>query len=307
MAFVTGSATSIDDLLTALQTACTANGWTLTAGVLARGDCHVKAAVSGAMLTLQAGIGDDGDGNLVTPSPTTYLRAPITAQPITYPATYFIHAVGDEVFMVVNYAINIYITIGFGQSPVPGLPGTGVWLSGNSQVTYTRFQFTDPPGYNGATAVSAAYGTCGLFATYSNTSGSAAVCHFVHHGLDGADWSASAYAPNESWRPSSKVATASHGAIQLMSMSSPSAWNGESILVPIQPAIGRESGMVSIVADLAHARYVRLDNIEAEQVITLGADRWRAYPWYQRDLDQRDPTYLLTSGTYGLAFRYDGP
>lgn len=310
MAFATGSANSISDLLTALQNACTANGWTLTSGVLARGDCRVKAAVSGAMLTLQAGIGDDGAGNLVTPSPVTYLRAPLTAEPLTYPCVWFAHVSTSEVYFVVKCAVDAYIMVGFGQSPVSGLPGTGVWINGNSQVTSNSLQLINSGSsgsfYSANNAGSTS--TCGLFFSRSPNN-QCALSHYVHHGLDGATWS-SAYGNTNAWGGLDLSTNATYGAIDLMTRCSPSAWNGETILVPVQPIVYRTSGFVSIIADLTDARFVRLDALLAEQVVTLGSDRWKMYPFYRRNVASRTPSTgnnLTHSGTFGIAIRYDGP
>ena len=47
MAYVSGNASSAADVLTALITACTANGWTNTSGVLSKGSVHVRPAIRG--------------------------------------------------------------------------------------------------------------------------------------------------------------------------------------------------------------------------------------------------------------------
>lgn len=305
MAYVTGSASSITDLLTALQSACTANGWTLTAGVLSRGDCHLKAAVSGSMLTLQAGLTDDGAGNLGTPSAVTYLQAPFTGEPIDYPCVYFAHVIGNEVYFVVRFHVDAYITLGFGQSPVPGLPGTGVWLCGNTTKQSSNIVFSTNSGDLYLSFDCAGMGLFSVRATYNPGQ----LPGQVHHGLDGGSWSQSSFGygvgPNTGIDPG---ANASVGAIRLITNCQPNAWNGEAMLAPIQPVTSRGSGMISMVADLANARYVRLDNMPAETIIQLGSDKWRVYPWYRRNPSNRNVANGDTSsGTFGLALRYDGP
>ena len=91
-------------------------------------------------------------------------------------------------------------------------------------------------------------------------------------------------------------------------MASPSAWNGESVLVPIQVITSRPSNLWSLVGELTHARYVRLDNLEPGQLITLGPDRWKVYPFYRKDATARDGGDGIDhTGTLGWAIRYDGP
>ena len=66
----------------------------------------------------------------------------------------------------------------------------------------------------------------------------------------------------------------------------------------------------TIVASLAHARYCRLDNLVAGQVITFGPEAWKVYPMHARNDQQRDGVAWGTgsqhSGTFGVAIRYTG-
>lgn len=92
---------------------------------------------------------------------------------------------------------------------------------------------------------------------------------------------------------------------------SPSAWNQESPLLPIQCTLVRASSKVSLVADIRNARYLRVDNHSPEQIIELGPDRWKIYPFYRKNTSARDgsvaPVGTDHTGTFGWAIRYDGP
>jgi len=60
--------------------------------------------------------------------------------------------------------------------------------------------------------------------------------------------------------------------------------------------------------DLQNARTLRVDNYDPGQIITLGDDQWRIYPFYRKNADQRDGTTSSGgdhSGTMGWAIRYD--
>lgn len=291
MAYMTGSANTLADLLTAIQTACTANGWTLAGSVLTKGTCYAKLQVSGSAITVQGGTGIDGGNNLtgVAPNPA-YLRQ-IGAMPLAYPMTYFIHVLTapDEVYIVVNYSVSYYQYIAFGQSPVAGLPGTGNWFGAPyCDAASTRAFSTNSAGaifFGAKTAV-------GLFLanTFYNPAPQNA---YVHHNLDAAGWSG--------------VADAGESIGTLLDRQ-PNAWNGETALLPIQPALNRGSSKVSLLLDLAHARYLRNDNLAPQSIITLGSDRWRVYPWYALNATNRNGGFdVAHSGTLGFAVRYDGP
>ena len=86
----------------------------------------------------------------------------------------------------------------------------------------------------------------------------------------------------------------------------PNTWNGEATLLPVQAYLARPSSKVSLIAELGHMRYVRIDNYNAGDIITLGADRWKVFPWWQRNAASRDGADF-SSGTLGFAVRYDGP
>jgi hypothetical protein len=82
-----------------------------------------------------------------------------------------------------------------------------------------------------------------------------------------------------------------------LSPSRPNELNEESVLRPLRAVAARESAMNSLVAELVYARSVSTANVEPEGVIQLGANRWMVFPWYER----------TASDTLGWAIRYDGP
>ena len=94
----------------------------------------------------------------------------------------------------------------------------------------------------------------------------------------------------------------------ILAMSGPNAFNGEAVMAPIQPYVGRGSNMISVVAQLRHARYLRIDYIDPGEIITLGSDRWKAYPHYRKNAAvPRGSRDGVDSGAFGWAIEYDGP
>lgn len=157
MAYITGTANSLSDIVTALRNACTANGWTLAGNVLYKGGCYVdvQAHPKGlfpdfGLIEIKIGTGINGS-NLLTGTPAQYgtnwdasgCIGPLgNGTSITaytdwdWPVAYHIHihTNPDEVFLMVNYQAGQYWQgISFGQSPAPGCPGTGNWCYGSVQ------------------------------------------------------------------------------------------------------------------------------------------------------------------------------
>lgn len=297
MAYVTGTANSLTDLLTAIQNACTGNGWTLSAGgVLSKGTCFAELKISGTYITVRGGTGVDGSGNLTGACDTTTGRlnsiagnwhGTVPAAPaFSFPMTYAVHiqTAPDEVYCVVNYAASFYELIAFGQSSMPGLTGSGNWYCGN--VPDNLYYVPWLSGGEGASS-----GACySLFARDQNNRGCG-----VHHALDSATWAVKGSATDAS----------------SLFLREPNQWNQESILIPIRVYAGRPSGFISPVLECAHARFVNIANLSDQQIITLGSDKWKVYPWWSRGTPNiggyNVGAPLTYTGVCGHAIRYDGP
>lgn len=294
MAYVTGTANTLADLLTAIQNACTANGWTLsTGGVLSKGTCYAEVKSSGGYITVRGGTGVDGGGNLTgaTDRGIGYLGVALadSTTPVAFgwPVTYFVHVLTspDEVYVVVNYGVTYYQQIAWGQSAMPGLTGTGNWYCGVTPPSTTQ--------YGGVAAgsgeyTSTRYGGTSLFCRWYDVG----TAHGVHHALDSATW-ADINAVNGWWPAQGRQ---------------PNRWNQESILIPIRVYASRPSGFISPVLECQHARFVNIANLSDQQVITLSTDKWKIYPWWRRGaVYDSGSTAKNGSGPCGHAIRYDGP
>lgn len=295
-AFVTGTATNRADLVAAIKSACTTNGWSLSGDVLHRAGQYVRLQSVAAGVTLLGGTGIDGGDNLTGGGPY-YVRMTdlglINTAPIVYPLVYEIHVHDDpnEVYVVINYSQDFYQWLAWGQSTV-SLPGTGNWYAGS---------FVEAENYYGVINISAGGGgswnssSSALWWTTEAAPASGGCNHLIHHGMDGAGWSSG-----------SSYINAVQGLAPLIAIS-PNAWNGESELLPIMPLLTRAGGKTSILAQLGGSRYVRLDNYEPGQVITIGADKWKVFPWLRKNAAARDGGWEIRhSGTFGWAIRYYG-
>lgn len=146
MAYVTGTASSIADLATALKNACVANGWTLAGNVVHKFGCYASistgqlgdtSAAASSRLHLRVGNGIDGSNNLTDQAPILcglgVLRAAGTGTTYPdwdWPAAYHIHILTDpdEVYLFVNYGgQQFWQWVAFGQTDSPGNAGSGNW------------------------------------------------------------------------------------------------------------------------------------------------------------------------------------
>lgn len=281
MAYVTGTANSMTDLLAAIQTACTANGWTLSGNVLHKNTCYIELAIASGVITIRSGTGIDGSNLLAgaADTPTGQLGISINSIAFGWPVTFqvFIGTVPDEVYVVCNYAVTKYQQVAWGQSAMPGLIGTGNWYSGCSR--YSSAYNYIPPNWSGD-GQNSQYGNCtSILCQAPGTL--APKARGVDHQLDSATWAVEGAARDWS----------------ALYFRQPNIWNAESILIPIRVYANRPSSFVSPVLECAHARFVSVKNLDDGQIITLGPDRWKVFPWWDR----------VASAYAGHAFRYDGP
>lgn len=319
MPFYSGTANSYADLRGALFAACVANGWAQADGeTITKSSAVVRAVIStsstdalGAGLVFQGATGLSGS-NLVNPSRVRprFGSPHRTVNTETWPMIYSIHIFTDpdEVFLVAQFNVDTFYWAAFGVSSVPNLAGTGLWLSAVSRTgtgpnTGAGGILITQTGGGGQQALVAGYSSGAAFwntdpaatASYGNDT--------VHTRLETDGWAGSV--GTTVVRAGNVCAI--HAVAPLMARQ-PNQWNGETVLLPIQVYESRAESKCSLVVDVRNARYVRIDNHEPGDLITLGDDRWRVYPFYRRDLIARNGGNAVNhTGTFGWAIRYDGP
>lgn len=297
MAHVSGSASSFADLLTALQNACTSNGYSLNGSILEKGSLFVSVVVNGLSLQIKGGTGRSGT-TLTGAAPHFCQLGRVGPTAFSFPCDYniHIHTGPDEVYMWVKYGADMYTYLAFGMSTVAGVTG-GQWYGASLHpgvgINSGGTLYVQASG----SLASGGYSSVGMFWKESNQSNGAQSECYVNHGLDGATWS------------SVNARTASIQLLQPLPQRQPNAYNAGALLLPMLVGINRPSNKHSIVADLAHARFLRIDNYNPQDVITLGPDKWMVYPFYRKDSINRNGGTAGSnhSGTMGHAIRYDGP
>lgn len=336
MAYVTGIALSLEDLLTAIRSACVANGWMLTGNVLSKDGCYAEVMLSSDNdesaapwpgLRVRVGNGVSGV-DLVDPAPGQASLRPLadaTGNGYTdwsWPVTYHIHIMTnpDEVFVFVNYDNLFWQNIMFGKSPAPGNVGTGNWFSGtlprsSGSVRRRRvnsFCLTT----SGAQFSYISDGQlCGApFFWDSKVSSTQPYMNSQIHGVvidnvGGAiGWSSEDSGIIYAGGYLSGAVSSASGMLPLLSFIPGAAFNSI-VLLRCQILQGRAENKVALVGELGHLRFTRNDFLADGELISLGDERWKIYPFYRKEILDRDPSGSAVdhSGTLAMAIRYDGP
>lgn len=310
MAYYSGTAASLTALRTALLTHAQADGWTLTGDVLSKAGVFFRIDETATNIRC---LGCESNA-LANPAPNVVMIGRIffqTGYPtreIVFPCNYEVFGFAQELYLVVNYDTDRYQWMAFGKSTVPGLPGQGGWCGATTGVIWANggngpfrgflynFQY-----YNGASNF-----YCGAILFCAGDPHSAANApgfnSWCNHGMDGHGWF-----PNAPY--TGPYGFSGMNAIADLLWQQPSAWNTEAVLLPMRAWKSRPSFKASLIADLEHARHIRIDNLAPGDVLTLGPDSWKVFPWYRKNSAERNGVNDARdhTGTLGWAIRYEGP
>ena len=290
MSYYNGTVANLSGLLTALTTACVTDGWTYSGGELVKHGCYFTISVdaySGAYERLRMQIKNPVD---LSVSDITSIRD-MSNVVISFPAEYHIFTFDKEVYCVLTIQPGKYAWICFGASSI-SLPGTGAFLSGScsgatsttSDPNFPSFFYAQPAVigvlYQGS-RVDTGFSFCSPFSADN-----------ISYGVG---------AGSTSWYSGSFC----------VGSSQPNAFSGESILTPLMIFAEYSLNRYCLVFQAEHARHIRIDNYEDEQIITYGTDKWMIFPCKKRDMANRTVMYRYDSpngsGTFGMAIRYEGP
>jgi hypothetical protein len=258
-------------------------------------------------VAIQGGTGKDGSNNLTGAGPLPAYLGTVAGIPLVYPLTCEIHVntSPDEVYVVLNYSISYYSMMAWGISDVPGLTGTGNWYHATRCAQQGSREYHSSPG-GIQTGINFGVHADGfpLFMCYSGSNGSSLVGgstnSFIHGDVDGLGWNANS---GDGSFPNTNLY------IEPLLSYQPNFWNNETVLLPFPIHMQRSAGNKNtLVGDLKHIRQVRIDYREPGEIVTLGSDKWKLYPWFRKEITVRDGGAGTThSGTMGCAVRYTGP
>lgn len=308
MAYYSGTASTLTDLKTALLTHAQADGWVLTGDVLSKAGVYFQIKATVTNLTC---LGCESNA-VLNPAPNVvsmgriFERSGYSTREISFPCNYEVFGFSQELYLVANYDVDAYQWMAFGKSTVPGLPGQGGWCGASiGEYQGAATQGTNPVKITSSTSSGGGYGftwTCAaLFWRSGSDSGATAHVRntWVNHGLDGHGWTP--------YGAATDVVYYINPLTNILDLQ-PSVWNSEAALLPIRCYKQRPSFKASLISELADARIIRIDNLSPGDILTLGSDKWKVFPWYRKDASLRNGGQDLNhSGTFGWAIRYQGP
>lgn len=301
MSYYSGTAASLAALRDALLVHAQADGWTLTGDVLSKAGVYFRIQVTATNITC---LGCESNA-VANPAPNLvqigriFQRSGYTTREISFPCSYEVLGFAQELYMVVNYDVDAYQWMAFGKSTVPGLPGQGGWFGATGGPVYAVTTVTDPiaitPSSGGSTNFVEG-NSAALFYADDIRHQTSRNC-YVNHGLDGAGWAWSSDGNTTGIRWSIPL----HGML-------PNVWNSEALLLPLRAYRVRPSYKSSLIASLDNARITRIDNLAPGDILTIGPDRWKVFPWYRKSITSRNGgTNINHTGTMGWTIRYEGP
>ncbi|MCX5466489.1 hypothetical protein [Acinetobacter nematophilus] len=320
MAYYSGQASSYQELRNVLANACVAAGWTWSDGILSKNAAYIKLTATDALgwghgLQIWGGTGKSGS-DLVNPCPSAHRIGALGHDPtmiphVSFPCDYFIFAFDqpvDEIYLIIKYAIDRYMFLSFGLSSL----NVGFWLCAtvsnayntnwwNASEMFRSFTIQSDGTYgNQHTDGTSTVATGFLWQTRSyNNNGSACTSAYL--------------TLNQSWITSigndwgtNKISAIS--SVAPLIANQPSLWSANSALIPIQLNVEFPQAKRVLISEIQNARYLRIDNYEPEQIITLGNDKWKVFPFHKKNLAQRNGGEPIDhSGTFGWAIRYEEP
>ncbi len=317
MAFYSGQASSYQELLDVLINACVTKGWTWADGILSKGKAFIRPFVSttattaqGRGIIIQGGTGKTGsnldDPSVAKPRLGALGAATSKSTEVIFPCDYNIHIFNDpdEVYLVVNFSIDRFYYLAFGLSNV-NLIGTGLWLMATASSGYDTTGLEGNSGWDIGSSgggVNGYYFACGPFWQTTFSTNTNLRNHIIHTGLNSTGW-------QQTGNDTQQSATNAVHSIRNIITRLPNNFFSETTFLPIQILNYVLSNKCSMVADLRNARYLRIDNFEPNQIITIGSVKWKIYPFYRKNIANRSGgNYGIThTGTFGWAIRYDGP
>lgn len=316
MAYESGNALSAANLVVAIQIFAQANGWTLTGDVLSKDGCYVQiTAPSSTEVHIRGARNGNFAGVDLCPRLSRICLDPWPANATFHLAAF---AAPDTIWCTVNWNTTDFAHLGFGTIQKYGTWAGGQWFHAQHNLGIgstgpgTRntecFVYIDGSGTAYQHSVP---NNCGLFwsqqdkDTFAGRDIQQKVSH-LHCELRGEVWAA---ASNNDRTDLNTIHCPT--VISPIQKRNPNAFNGQTILTPFQLFLQNTDGHYMPIGHVGHLRFVKMTNYNAGDVITLGPDRWKLYPWSRLDPTKPDgdipgADQAYSAGMLGVAVRYDG-
>lgn len=310
MGYQTGSAADASALRSALIAFAVAQGWTwdATNEMLYKGAVYAKLTVpTSTSLRIQGATGYSG-ATLTNPTASwaeirDLAASPTVTKAIVWPVTYHIlaNASPDDLVLLINFDTSYWEWLGLGQCTDLGVgpSGKATWC-GASMPAYGIIRIKIGVEGGGVNAYYRQHPCAPFWANDVTAGGNAdpagTANTWVHSALDGSD------SVVRQWVNDNNALLGQYyrAATPLLARQ-PNAWNEQTLLVPARIVASRPSGFYSYVAEMPHARLLRMDNLEGGDLITLGSDQWFVAPFFRKNPVAQTES---DSGNSGWAIRY---
>lgn len=297
MAYYTGQCTSYQNLADILVEKCQAHGWAWQNLILS----HVQFNLHLEIKTNQHSLMFRGIAHGVYTPNACRIGRVSSSMPnadVQFPCGYDLFIFESEVYLVINYNYDYYQWLAFGKSDYDfsHSAGTGMWISASlgEAIVSSHNPIAIGTDYEGGSGnqqlVSPApfWGSEGVYTSYWRQS-------FLHSNLDQHGWVVESEYFNKKQT------------YQLFWERQPNAWNADAILLPITVYKGRPQNKISLILQTRHSRFLRIDNHEPKDIIQLGHEKWKVFPFFKKNMQQRNGGFSLRhTGTFGWAIRYEG-
>lgn len=305
MAFQSGTFTSLSDLLSTIQTFATSNGWSQNGNVLFRAADTAYFEIthtSGTPNYLQITQATNQSGGVLSGDvDTRYKRMSDTAMvTMSFPANYYLfaHTNPSCIFCVINYNTDYCQHMAFGSIRKFGTWTGGAFCSSTSldetpnfypPMNYVASDCSDnPPKSSGRFLFPEVTYSFNYTPPHGGT---------MHCTIDGYVFRHTGWYESPSFEGDAFCGSGwAHNYLRLLNPA-----NLQPVLAPCMIQIQRPgANLSSIIGDIPHVRYLRVDNYEPGDIITIGVDKWMVFPQQIK----QGPSYASNSG-WGIS--YDGP
>lgn len=316
MAFETGTATGVNNLLQKLSTFLTAQGWTINRDAT-EGSGRWLSVQKGASLFLNF-LSDPATTGTSDPGCWVHLRgatgyngaSAFSAQPGVQPvntsinkmpgafAAYWFFEGDDYIHIVVEVEAGRFRHLQGGTVEKACTFTGGTYCMG-LQLYYNLNTASDPASMNNVYP----------WATHTISSTSRNFIYADAGGGDGVQWHSSyqsdTYRHSGMWRETNSLTGSEpyrNGYLRRLLNATPSAVNGLPVLERPRALIRKTSGLHVNLGAPRDLRLVSIQNHAAGSVMTIGSDEWYLFPWTTRSSTTADVT-TDRSGYYALAYR----
>lgn len=299
MAYYSGLCASYRNLTETLVEKCQVHGWVWQDNILSKDDLFIKIESQDTTRNnIPAGIvleGGTNRQNFVVGSSGSRVRmgSPHSTElGANFPTNYHLFIFANEVYLIMRFDYDKFFYLAFGKSTlIQGTQGNGLWLSATACL-YGFYRPINIHGYGGGDGWGAPSAVAPFFNGFSGWGrdfSNSVICH----GMDGILWSSGQKPAYATFEP--------------LIYRMPTAHFSDSPLLPYNIYLERPENKLSLICQLENARFLRIDNHEPEQILTLGHEKWMVFPFYRKNTRERDGgSNIQHTGTFGWAIRYDG-